>query len=511
MATTINFKNIIDKPEWRPCAVSPNATAVGGSICSDLRNNTTRHPNIFQLGSASVLNEYSPLNDGWRPLTTPGLGGTFGAGAGVYFDPSKGPSGNVGVGSTASAMVVSTGLDAAVGVNSLGNRGDGVGYTIRIRGNSAGGSGKTEERIIIDNTSGSTPTIYLDSPLSFTPASGDTYTILSGKVYMLSAGITAATSFRAYDIATNSYASKSITNLPATISTDCSFVHLCDLYVPNLRAPGEGFLNNLVSTARTATTITGTVAGGDSAVLINEYRNFSIRIVTDTTAPTAVGQVRKITSHTAGGSPVYTVPTWTVTPSIGATFVIENFDETLLWSTASTTTYTYDSDADTWSTTTYAARGGAMAAGCVSFQTFGLTLDSDKSNRHSNVYSFRGGAVSTLDQFDIAGGATGLWSNAITYGGSGETFTTGTSLVYDPVSNDGNYAYICRNALQTMYRFDCDHQVLEPWTQLRYAQSTAVVGNKLAYSLFIDGAIKIPFVYLLRSTGTELFEILIQR
>ena len=67
--------------------------------------------------------------------------------------------------------------------------------------------------------------------------------------------------------------------------------------------PGKGFFDVLTATATGATSITGTVAGADAAVLLNEYRNFQIRIVEDTVTPTAVGQRRNITSHTAGASP----------------------------------------------------------------------------------------------------------------------------------------------------------------------------------------------------------------
>ena len=84
----------------------------------------------------------------------------------------------------------------------------------------------------------------------------------------------------------------------------------------------------------------------------------------DTVIPTAVGQRRNITSHTAGASPVYTVPAWTVTPSANAKFVIENNgDRILLWTTAQQTTYTYKIGANTWDTTTFATRGAAMGAG----------------------------------------------------------------------------------------------------------------------------------------------------
>lgn len=54
MATTLGFKDIIDKPEFRPLALALNAHAAGVSICGDRRNNEVRHPSIFQLGSAAV-------------------------------------------------------------------------------------------------------------------------------------------------------------------------------------------------------------------------------------------------------------------------------------------------------------------------------------------------------------------------------------------------------------------------------------------------------------------------
>ena len=178
---------------WRYVAASPNAHAAGGSICTDLRNTVVRHPFVFQLVSATVLNRYNIVTKGWQLVTSPALTGTFGAGAGCVFAPSLGLVGSIGAGCTTTSIVTTT-VMKAVGANMLGNRGGSgdYGFKIRIKGNAAGSSGKIEERWIVGNTLGTTPTITLDSALSFTPAKGDTYEILAGKVFMLSAGVLAA-------------------------------------------------------------------------------------------------------------------------------------------------------------------------------------------------------------------------------------------------------------------------------------------------------------------------------
>lgn len=64
-----------------------------------------------------------------------------------------------------------------VALNQLANRGGtgDYGFKIRIIGKSAG---KVEERFIVANTAGTTPTLWLNNPLTFTPTTADTYEIL---------------------------------------------------------------------------------------------------------------------------------------------------------------------------------------------------------------------------------------------------------------------------------------------------------------------------------------------
>lgn len=511
MATTITVKSKLDKTtEWRPMAPAITAPSTGGgsAIVEDPRNNGDADPFIYYLASPTVFQRYSPVTDEWQALASPALAGSVAAGAQICLHPTQGPRGTLTTGNTTTKVVLSTALPAAVGVNQLANRGDDVGYKIRIIGNASGSSGKVEERWIVGNSAGTTPTIQLDSALSFTPASGDSYEILSGRVYMLTAGALAAGIFKAYDIATNSVlASLATTNLPATISAESAMVPMSEANVPYTMAPGQGFFGTLTATGIAAGTITGTVAGADSAVLANEYRNFQIRIVQDTSTPTAVGQRRRITSHTAGASPVYTLASnWTVTPSSSAQFVVEyDDDKLLLWSSASANTYCYNITANTWDTSTFGAMGAASGAGVMACGAWGIVPDAGKNARQSMIHVWRGGSA-VLNILDIAGGANGTWENAATIGGVAPTFTTGTCGVYDAATLGGRYLYINANAGQRFLRYDVRNRVLVPWGFLPIVQTTTVTGGRLALCVFVDGATKISAVNMLGCGMTALYQ-----
>lgn len=533
------FKKGINRMMWFQNQPAPNAHAAGMGMATDLRNDVSRNPFVYQLVSASVLNRYNGITKAWQGAVNPGLGGTFGAGAGCVFAPSFSLLGNIGVGCTTTSIVTSTTL-TAVGVNMMANRGGSgeYGYRIRVIGNHAGGSGLVEERWIVGNTGGTTPTILLDTALSFTPASGDTYEILGGKLYMFSAGALAATIFRSFEIGTNTLASLTNTNLPATIGTEFSGVALDEQYVPYDHKPGEGFVIGagqydgtskycLTATATAAGTITGQATGGDATVLQNEYRNFQIRIVEDTGAPTAVGQRRIIASHTAGASPIYTLGSnWAVQPSATAKYVIEYPNLLLLWSSATAVTYTYNYtnaainngtnsiNAGAWHTTYFGNRGGNMGAGCTSFASFGIEPDAAKNSRHSFIYSFRGGNTTTLDVLDIAGGTTGTWSNAIVYDGVYGNINTGTCGKYAPVDNEGRFGYMniyVASATNQMYRFDVKNRVLQSFpTPDQPPAGTAAAGDRIGTYAIIDGTTKYTSVLMVNHLSAMNYEIAVE-
>jgi hypothetical protein len=453
--------------------------------------------------------------DGWILRPSPGLA-TFAGGASMVFHPSAGPRGTLAAGNSTTKVVLSTALPSAVAINQLANNGSGArGFRIRIIGNAGGSSGKIEERYVVANSAGTTPTLTLDSALSFTPATGDGYEILSGRLFIYGSGTTAGT-FKYYDVATNSFSGNLAVPGTGSGSTVARMVSLSELHVPYTRAPSEGFFGNLVATSSAAGTLTGQAAAGDAAVLSNQYRNFQVRIVQDTAIPTAAGQRRRITSHTAGASPVYTLASnWSVTPSTTATYVIENDDDKIiLIHDGSTSTFNYNITAATWDSTTWASNSAA-GGGAYMAQSFGIALGTDLAvdlSRHSHIFLFRNAA--TLDVFDIAGASTGSWSAAAVYGNAPATLvSTGTGGAYDPVTQQGRYMYLTQihSNLQLAARFDCKNRVLEQLPGLKYPQSTAVAGNKNAMSFFVDGATKLSFHNCLYNTSPVFMSMACQR
>ena len=526
MANT--FKKVIDTLVWRQVPPMPTAHAAAVSVCSDLRNDISRNPFVYQLVSAAILNRHNIITKGSAFAVNPGLGGTFGAGAASAFVPSFGLVGTIAAGATTTSVTLTTALPTAVGVNMLANRGGSgeYGYKLRIIDNAAGGSGKTVERYITGNTGGTTPTITVLSAFGFTPTTGSRYEIVAGRVMMLSAGALAATIFRSFEVATNTLASLTNTNLPATIGTDSSLMVLDEQYVPYNNSPGDGMIKGafnydtgvvqrfaLTATATAAGTLTGQATLGDAVVVANEYRNFQIRIVEDTTNVTAVGQRRIIASHTAGPSAVYTLGTnWTVTPSATAKFVIELPNLLLARSSASVNTHTYNYTdatinngtnsiaANAWSTTYFGAAPAANAAGGMWAPSWGIEPDQNRYGRQSFCYFFRGGAA-TLDVLDIAGAITGTWTGAIVYDGSpGALPTTGSGGCYSPFDNEGRMFYMnlyVASQISQMHRFDVENRVLSAFTPTDFLQTgTAVVGNRMAAYCAIDGTDTYDTVFL---------------
>jgi len=116
------------------------------------------------------------------------------------------------------------------------------------------------------------------------------------------------------------------------------------------------------------------------------------------------------------------------------------------------------------------------------------------------LYSFRGGAGAVLDYYDVA---ANTWVSGVTYGGSQETFTTGTSYC-----DLGGYIYIMKEATGRFFRFSPSDNEIIPWSTLLYTQGAATLGNKTFGVRYTDSA-TLQWVYSLRNTGTELFRCLV--
>jgi hypothetical protein len=531
MANT--FKKVIDRMMWIQTPPAPNAHAAAGMLCSDLRNDISRNPYVFQLVGNTTLNRYNIVTKAWAPTTSPALAGTFGAGACSVFAPSRGVEGTIAAGATTTSVVLTTALPTAVGLNMLASRGGSgdYGFKIRIIGK---GSGKTEERFIVGNTASATPTITVDTAFTFTPASGDGYELLGGRVFMLGASTLAANIWRSFEVATNTLSSGlSTTNLPATIGTDTDLLCLDEQYTPYNCLPGEGMVKGaftydtvltvarmaLAATATGASSLTGQAALGDAVVVANEFRNFQIRIVQDTTTPTANGQRRQIASHTGGASPVYTLgAAWTVQPSATAKYVIELPNLIIGRSTATTSVYTYNYSPDTynngttslatslWSTTLFAAAGAAAIASGMWMPSWGIQPDPARNARNSFCYFWRGNGSAALDVLDIAGGTTGAWSAGVTYDGSPGNITTGSCGTLSPFDNEGRMFYMniyTASTINQIYRFDVKNRVLSPYAPTDTIQAGAsAVGKRMAAYCAIDGTDEYAVVLLLNHLST---------
>jgi len=512
MANT--FKKVIDLNVWRQVNPSPTAHVAGSSMASDLRNTVVRNPFAYNLISATSLHRFNIVSKAWQQITSPALASAVQAGSTSAFVPSLGLVGTIAAGATTTSVVISTAFPTAVGLNMLASRGGSGdnGFKIRITDATAG---KVEERFIVANTASTTPTINVDTAFTFTPATGARYEILAGRLFMLGASTTVSNTWRSVEVAANTLSSGlSITNLPATISSDSTLLVLDEQYVPYDMAPGEGMvkgsfvydtgLNALAATATGASTLTGQATLGDAVVAVNEYRNFQIRIVQDLVTPAAVGQRRIIASHTVGASPVYTLGTaWTTQPSSSAKFVIELPNLMLLRSSGTSTAYTYNYGdatinngtnsiaAGAWSTTYFGAGPAISAAACMWAPSFGIQPDVARNARHSFNYFFRGGTTVTLDVLDIAGSITGTWTGAITYDGSFPTFQAGTTGAYSPFGQEGRMFYI--NAYGTavanqFFRFDVKNRVLTPYVNTDNIQSgTQAIGGRMVAYCAIDG------------------------
>lgn len=538
MPTTITWKRVIDLPRGR--SIQP-LNAIGGSsathnvamFAKDLRGRNYAHPYVYYAMTTANLIGYNTKYDSWQQVSSAtlvssgGLTSTDGQHI-CQIAPSQGPKGTLSTGNSTTKVVLSTALPASVGINQLCNRGDGLGYIIRIIGNAAGSSGKIEERRIVANTSGTTPTLFLDEALSFTPASGDAYELLSGRIYFIASNSNTAGAFRYFDLATQSVSGNlSTTNMPSLSGSNSQFIPLDESYVSYNRFPGEGFLVGaatydagsatyikgcLTATATAAGTITGQASSGDAAVAANEFRNFQIRIVEDTTTPTAVGQRRRITSHTAGASAVYTLASnWTVTPSTTAKFVIElDNDKVILLAASQTTTYNYNHTANTWDTTTWAARGSSTTHAGLAHHLFGVVADVNKNVTPSQIISPRF-QTTTYDLFDISAASTGSWTNGATMLNQGINYTAiydnNSVSCYVPWTQNGRYIYVQNSASSNqgafgfIQRIDVMSRSVEAWATT--ALTVETITNYLAVnsgfsSYYYDNGTYVPAIYTKR-------------
>lgn len=470
MATTQGNRKILDLKRWEWATPAPAATAAGAFVAS------SRHYRQQQLyvSSSTVAHLYNPSEDGWVQVPSPGLTGTFGAGA-------AGVAGSFSTGTTigASSLTATAGTATTITTNQTLAR-DLRGYSVYFVGGTNAGKLKT----IASNTIGASAVItFTDAEATAFDATSQ-YRLKTPVWYVLSAGTLAAGSLRKYDFATNTWTSLTITGLAATIGTDGKLVS-----TPAWIDSGFNSFATGTATAGGASTLTNSA----KAWATNQWTNSQIRI----SAGTGLGQIRTISSNTAT---VITVSSaWTTTPDATSVYSIEGNDDFLYYlGNNAVTLYRYSISGNSWSTLSPGvARGAAPTAGMSAHWVWEAS-EADWTNESAilngrYIYSFRGSAGALLDRYDIAANS---WS-AVTYSPATETLTTGTKYTYK-----GDYLYIQKDATGRWFRYDFPRASMDGWNTMLTTQGAALVGDTSFDVTYTDGATKITYVYMLLNTST---------
>jgi hypothetical protein len=466
MTISIQLRKLLHQKTQIGCSANPIApTVAGGFTVYDKYDYSPTKDNFYYIGGASAIYKYDAEQDAWLTLPNSGIAGTFAAGACGVFHQHTAIAGVTAIVASATGTTTSFTINASAVKNMAGIKvrcisGTGVGYEGTITWSGTGGT---------------------SCGINVTPASSvafdttSTFRIYGGSIWFFNAG-TSAVGFSVYDVMTNAWTSRSVTNLPTAWATDGCLVATPS--VGNQTLPYETNTANSFSSTTIGTTT--------KAWNTNQWANYQVRI----SSGTGKGQTRTVASNTAT---VLTVSSaWTTTPDATSVYVLEGNDDYMyLLGNAAVTMYRYSISANTWTALApTAARGAAPGAGMTASWidvvtnnskwtdgSYGVGYAGLYNQEGRYIYSFRGGASALCDVYDIA---ANTWV-AITYGGQAETFTTGSSHA----DIDG-YIYIQKEATGRIFQFDVSNNVLRPWEVNLVPQNTTVMGNKMFTCSYVD-------------------------
>lgn len=484
MTTIVNLRKLLHRKAWEACTNAPAATTAGGFVVSD-KYDITNGSRAFMMTSAAAVYMYEGNEDAWCALPASGATGTFAAGSCGEYRGLGAMGGTFN--QTATAGTTSTLTTNRTIVRNLS------GQRIRV----VAGTGIGYEGTVASNTLGA------NAVVTVTPGNGvafdatTQYQIYSGSLWFMNAG-TAAVGFSVYDVATNAWTARSVTNLPTLWGTTGQLIST----LGSVKTFASG-----TATAGAASTLTN----GAKAWATNMWSNYQVRI----TAGTGKGQIRVIASNT--GTVLTVSAAWTVVPDATSIYSIEGNDDVFyLVGNNAVTLYKFTVSTNTWAVVTPgAARAGGMGGGgtadwvdnapnwgnevAVAHYT---TVLFKQNGRY--IYSFRGAASSTLDVYDIAANA---WISGVVYGNQAETFTAGSHSV----DMDGQI-FIAKEATGRIFNFEVDKNRLTPLatntTQVALG-GAAVDGDKMFILPYSDGGTKIMFGYMLRHSGAELTRMMV--
>lgn len=486
----VNLLKLLHRKALEQCTNTPANVGAGGFVVSDKTDTVGDQNFAYLVNGVSNVYYYNADEDAWQQIANSGIAGTFAAGSCGELRGLSAPAGNI-------TNTATGGTTTTVNTNLTLTR-NLAGTDFRcVGGVNSGYIGK-----IKSNTIGANSVITLEVAASSAFTATSQYQMYGGSLWFFNAGTTAV-GFAVYDRATNVWTQRSVTGLPTAWGTDGQLVSC-----PSARSNGGlGFLNG-TATAGAASTLTT-----NKTLLLNQFANHQVRIV----AGTGNGQIRKVSSNTAGANSVLTVSAaWTTNPDATSVYRVEGDDDAMfLFGSNSVTLYKYTISTNTWVTVSpTAARGGAAAAGgsadwignmsdpAWNDNTFGahyLSSVVKQSGRY--VYCLRGGGSALLDIYDLA---LNTWISAVPYGNSTETFNTGShGTVIDGM------IYLHKEGTSRIFRFDVAKHVLEPFTTLTIPQGTTVAGDKMFVQSLTQGATTLRWLYFLTHSRSELYRMLI--
>lgn len=476
MTTTFNLRRLLHRKAWEMCTPSPVNTAAGSVIVSD-KFNLIPNSLAYLITGVSSIYRYDGDQDSWLQLPNSGLPGAFGAGAGAEFR-ALGAMGGIFT-QTATGGGVATINTSRTIVRNL------TGLRIRV----VAGTGLGYDGTITFNTIGANSVLTVSGSTTFD--STTQFQIFSGSLWLFVPG-TSAVGFGVYDLATNAWTAKSVTNLPTAFGTDGQLVSTMG---------SVGYYAQGTATSGSSTTL---VNSGKSW-LTNQWANYQIRIVSGTGA----GQIRSVASNTSNTITVSSA--WAVSPDNTSVYQFEgNEDFFYLIGNNAVTMYRYQISTNTWTTLSpTVARGGVAGAGASlnwidSVTTWVLNANDSPINLGSIVkqngrylFSFRGGGTNILDVYDIA---ANTWINNLSYGNQLETFTTGTASV-----DYGGQIYLQKENSGRIFKFNIDTWTMQSFALNPVVQGATIAGQKMFILPYVDGGTEIDFLYTQQHTGNTLF------
>jgi len=472
MPTTVNLKNLLDRPLWETCAFSPSTFTTSHVLVA---HSGWMGDYVFRLEAASNLAMYDARRDGWASYVSPALG-SFAAGACMTVHP-VGPSGTV---SAATATSITTNLNLQRGLN---------GAWLEL----TGGTGAGQRVRIVRNTLGASSVITVASWPSTTPDATTTFRLITPRIYMWGGGTLTTGTFRVFDVALNTTTTIAQTGGPANGSSNASL-----LIMPSYFKDEWVNFDTGTATAGGATTLTC----GTKNWTTNSWSNSQVRI----SAGTGAGQIRTIASNTAT---VLTVSSaWTVNPDATSQFQIQGNDDFIyMVGNAAVGLFRYSISGNAWASRT--ARGTGAGAGHAAYIPFRRTEANwtDASNIQNGrfIYSFRGGAVNALDIYDIA---LDTWSNGAAYS-SMNGFNPTTGWFGDSADGRDLVIISATTAGTNAFKFNPAALFLTPGTSNFNVLATSSVVAQLACGmLYTDGSTELP-IYYLGTPGQQLFQRLI--